>query len=585
MQYLFSLMLNNKFYILLLTLAMSLSSMVFAQQEYPSDLFRAPVDFRILLSGTFGELRSGHFHSGIDIKTGGVTGKDIHAIGDGYISRVKVSPYGFGNALYITHPQGYVSVYGHLQQFSKELEEWVKQQQYNKESFAVDLPVGQNKFPVRKGDIIAKSGNSGSSGGPHLHFEIRDEATQKPINPLLFGMKAKDFIRPKITGLMVYPESAGSTIDSKSRPVTYSLQGWGPVYRISGDKQISVSGPVSFGISAYDLQNDSHNKNGVYCYEMEVDGELVWQWIAKSVNFSESGYINSLIDYQSYVNNKRRYVRTAVDPNNRLNMYPLKAGRGIVEFTDSGLHKVVLRAIDYAADTSALTLNIINLPANANLVKNIEKDPPTMVFQWDKKNEFSNSQCEISLVDGSLFDDMDFYYHKSSLPADVEGFSELHHLNSHTDISYLRFQLSIKPDYYPEGMEEKLCLAILLDGNVKYSGGEFHNNMVTARTRNFGDYFVSIDTIAPEIKPINMKPTDAQARLRSIKIMIKDEFSGIGSYRATLDDKWVLMAYDAKNSMLTYYPDEHLKKGENRFSLIVTDGKGNEATYSRTIVY
>lgn len=556
-----------------------------AQQEYPSDLFRAPVDFRILLSGTFGELRSGHFHSGIDIKTGGVTGKDIHAIGDGYISRIKVSPYGFGNALYITHPQGYVSVYAHLKHFSTELDTWVKQQQYKKESFAVDLPVGKNQFPVRKGDIIAQSGNSGSSGGPHLHFEIRDEATQRPLNPLLFGMKAKDFIRPKITGLMVYPESAGTTIDSKARPVTYNLQGWGPVYRIKDDKQITVSGPISFGISAYDLQNDSHNKNGVYCYEMEVDGVLVWQWKANIISFSEAGYINSFIDYSTYIKRRKRYVRTSVDPNNRLKMYPLKEGRGIVEFTDSGRHKVLLRAIDYSADTSCLTLNILHLPANGELAKIEDSNTPTKLFQWDKSNEFSNEQCEIALVDGTLFDDMGFYYQKKKLPADVSGFSDLHHLNSHTDVAYLRFQVSIKPDHYPEGMEDKLCLATLTNDKVSYRGGEFHNDRVTTRTRNFGDYFVSIDTLAPEIKPINLKPKDAQARLRPIKFVIKDEFSGISTYRATINEQWILMKYDAKNNLLTYYPDEHLKKGDNVFSLTVTDGKGNESIYTKTIVF
>ena len=194
----------NTLYIFLLFFSLS----GIAQQPPEETDFRPPVDFRMLLSGTFGELRSGHFHSGIDIKTGGVTGKNIHSIGDGWVSRVKVSPYGFGNALYITHPEGYTSVYGHLEAFNNDLADYVLEEQYKQKRFSVDIPVPRGEFIFHKGDVIAKSGNSGSSAGPHLHFEIRDAATQNILNPLRFISGVKDYIRPKISGLMVYPESA-----------------------------------------------------------------------------------------------------------------------------------------------------------------------------------------------------------------------------------------------------------------------------------------------------------------------------------------------------------------------------------------
>jgi len=306
----------NTLYIFLLFFSLS----GIAQQPPEETDFRPPVDFRMLLSGTFGELRSGHFHSGIDIKTGGVTGKNIHSIGDGWVSRVKVSPYGFGNALYITHPEGYTSVYGHLEAFNNDLADYVLEEQYKQKRFSVDIPVPRGEFIFHKGDVIAKSGNSGSSAGPHLHFEIRDAATQNILNPLRFISGVKDYIRPKISGLMVYPESDYSLIDGANKTRKYNLEGWGPVYRLVDGYKINVSGPFSIGVKAYDLLNDSHNKNGVYRYEMFVDGEKTFGWQADEFAFAETRYINSLIDYASYAEKNGRYVRTAIDPNNRPSM-------------------------------------------------------------------------------------------------------------------------------------------------------------------------------------------------------------------------------------------------------------------------
>jgi hypothetical protein len=284
-----------------LTVLLFFNQALFAQNnQYPQDFFRSPIDGRIYLSGTFAELRSNHFHAGIDIKTGGEIGKNIYAIADGYVSRIKVSPYGYGHAVYIAHPNGFTSVYGHLNEILGPYGVYVKQQQYSKQKFALDLYFQVDQFPVNKGDTIAISGNTGSSGGPHLHFEIRETATQEPINPLLFGYQIKDHITPKIRGLRIYPAEKKTLINGENQAVGFSLRGWGKEYKLLNSDTISISGDFYTAINTIDKQNDSENRNGVYQIELWIDSTLFYMHNMERINFSTSRYLNTLIDFDHY---------------------------------------------------------------------------------------------------------------------------------------------------------------------------------------------------------------------------------------------------------------------------------------------
>ena len=258
---------RNYFFILLSIVLLGFSKEpITPLNKYPQDYFRSPIDQAIRLSGTFGELRSNHLHSGIDIKAAnGKTGQPIYAAAEGYIARIKVSSSGYGNALYIVHPEGYMTVYAHMQNFSKSVADYVKKQQYVKQSANVDLYLGPETFKLNKGEQIGKLGVSGRSFGPHLHFEIRDNKTQKPINPLLFGLKMEDHIAPKMHQLKVYSlNDKKETLSTK----TFDLQKNGNRYTVKGDTLTIGAWRAGFALKVYDHHDGVSNWNGIYALDM-----------------------------------------------------------------------------------------------------------------------------------------------------------------------------------------------------------------------------------------------------------------------------------------------------------------------------
>ena len=548
------------------------------QSEYPQNYFRSPVDFRILLSGTFAELRTNHFHSGIDIKTGGAQGKKIYAVADGYISRIKISPYGYGKALYLTHPNGYVSAYGHLKKFTPELNNFIREEQYKKKSFPVDIVIEPNRFIFKKGEVIAISGNTGSSAGPHLHFEIRDEKTQYPINPLLFGIDVKDWIRPKILSLKVYAVDKSSVINGKCDTLIYQLAGWGPEYRIKNNDTIFVSGNVAFGLKTYDLLNDASNKNGPFSIELFIDSLLYFSSRAEKFSFNETRYINAFIDYGEYMKSKSRYVQTFIAPNNHLSIYDEVINNGIVEFNDNRLHLLQFIVQDFKENKSVLTFYVkaTKIPPgiNASEKENVSNG---VLFHYDEPNHFESDGLIIKLPEGALYQNLLFEYDVSDK---MDGMvSKTHHIHNKFTPVHKYFNIFIKPDSLPEKLLQKAYIVRYEDDKNIACGGEILNDYISTRVNSFGDYCICIDTIPPEIEPVNIKNGMSFSSLDQIKFKINDEGSGIKSYTGTLDGQWVLMEFDPKNSLLFYRFDEMVKKGSQIFILEVVDNKNNSSIF------
>lgn len=554
------------------------------QEKYPKDYFTSPVDFTILLSGTFGELRTGHLHSGIDIRTQGAEGKPIKAIADGYVSRIVVSPFGFGKAIYIDHPNGYTSVYAHCLSFYPAIDDFIKTEQYRLESFSVDLLPEPGQFWVKKGQVIAKSGNTGSSGGPHLHFEIRNTDSENPLNALHFGFPVKDITRPQIRRLIVYPSGPGSQVEGKNKSKEFELAGWGPVYRLKSGDTINVSGDIFFGIEAIDQQTDSKNSNGVYSVKLLIDSVLVYSHKMDEFSFDDSRYIQSLIDFSYFVKNKHRVMQTRILPSNPLTIYENVKTRGIFNFNDLELHRLQYIVGDWHGNESVLTFHVKGTPAKAAPVS--QENLPTSskkVMYWGESNQFEQDELLLEIPEKALYDTIHFQF-STSKPI-RKSYSPVYHIHNKYTPLHKFCDLSIKPEKFRPELKEKLLIVRVDPANnhLTATGGSWDGGYLTVKIRDFGNYTVVADTLKPTITPVNIQNGKNITAQSSIRITIKDDLAGIESYRPTMNGEWILMEWDPKNNLLVYQIDEMTKKGKNLFRLSVKDTRGNERVYEASL--
>ncbi|HPE34544.1 MAG TPA: M23 family metallopeptidase [Bacteroidales bacterium] len=565
----------------LLLIAWLLPFSLLSQKNYPKNYLSSPVDFTIHLSGTFGELRNEHLHSGIDIRTQGSVGHNIRAAADGFISRIMVSPVGFGKAIYIDHPDGYTTVYGHLQGFAPEIASYVKQEQYRQESFSIDLLPAQNQFLVKKGQIIGQSGNSGSSGGPHLHFEVRKTNGQIPLNPLHFGFQVKDFTRPQIQRLWIYPLGTGSSVNGSASPVAFELAGWGTSYRLKNNDTLKIAGKIYFGLEAFDKQSDAENKNGIYAMTVFVDSAEVFSLRMDSFAFDETRYMLGMIDYAYFVKTKRRVMQTRKLPNNRLKVYETLKDQGVFNFPSGKISKLEIKVSDFFDNESVLTFYTMGeptvpAPAEALLQGTIGK----RVFSWNKENHFEDSGLKLEIPAGALYDTIHFRFNIK--PRELFSYSSVYQVHQRFTPLQKFCDLSIKPGNFPEIVRDKLLIAGIDPDTKKLIsyGGEWKGDYLSTKIRNFGSYTIVADTLKPLIIPVNIQNGKSLEGQTTIRISIKDELSGIGTYRATMNGHWILMEWDPKINLLVYEIDELTQKGKNQFRLQVEDSRGNMAVYS-----
>ena len=535
------------------------------QKEYPQDYFRSPIDGRIFLSGTFAELRSNHFHGGIDIKTGGVEGKNIYAAADGWVTRVKISPWGYGNALYIEHPNGYTTVYGHLQEINGDVAKYIRSQQYQQQSFGVDLYMKAGQFPVKKGEIVALSGNTGGSGGPHLHFEIRETANQEPINPLLFGLEVKDFIKPTINSIRIYPAELSASIEGKSMATNYSLKGWGENYSLKEKDTLNISGDFYLGINTVDKQNDTQNKNGVYQIEVFVDSVLYYSHQVERMNFSITRYINTLIDFDYYAKEKRRYQRTYQSPNNLLSIYSEAKNKGIFSFNDHAYHLFQYVVKDANDNASVLTFTVFSEGVVHNK-QNINTDLLNPLLD----NRYENSQMSIFLPQRSLYDTLSFSAQVKESKGSVTG--QLYEIGRIGVGLQKYIQVRLKDQRIKPELRSKTYIGKIDKDQINAYSCKWIQDDLNFNTKDFGQYIVLVDTIAPSIHlKTNLKKNPNPKELIFI---VEDEESGLLKYDAWLNGSWILLEWDPKKSMMKSQFQYTNPEG-NIFRIKITDAVGN----------
>ncbi|NJX15626.1 M23 family metallopeptidase [Tamlana crocina] len=549
------------------TLFLVFSIVVNAQNNYPQDYFSSPLEIPLILSGTFAELRSNHFHSGIDIKTQQRRGLRVKASASGFISRIKVSHYGYGKALYITHPNGYTTVYAHLQKFAPEIEAYVKKHQYEKESYEIELFPSAGTLPVTKDSLVAYSGNSGGSGGPHLHYEIRDKQ-ERPINPMLFGIDIKDTSYPIVHSLYVYPLDENSFVNKFQNKQKLRLT---PLQ--NGDyiaENIEAIGNIGFGIETIDRQDYAANSNGVYNIQSFVNGSKNFELDFRRFSFDETKHLNELIDYAHYTTERER-IQKLFKKNNPLSIIKPVFNNGIITVQDSTQSVFKIRVTDFKNNESWVTVQI---KGTKNSMGEPEHAKVTPYFiQADQTTNLKQGPVSVDFYKDTFYDD--FYL-------DFEVTNDT--LILHDDIMACQknFSITFDASKYSDEDLKKLYVARLVGYNQypSYTYTKKNDKILTASSKKLGTYTLATDTIAPTISASNFKDGQWMSNYHYLKIKIDDDASGISNYRATVNGKWILMEYDYKTKTLTHdFNDGIITETKNNLKVIVTDNVGNNSTF------
>ena len=556
----------------ILSLFFVFSSFLSAQNPYPQDYFSNPLEIPLILSGTFAELRSNHFHSGLDIKTQQRTGLKVKASASGFVSRIKVSHYGYGKALYITHPNGYTTVYAHLQKFSPDIEAYVKKHQYKDESYEIELFPKAEDLPVLKDSLVAYSGNSGGSGGPHLHYEIRDKQ-ERPINPMLFGIDIKDNVNPIIKSIYAYPLDENSFINNSNSKQNIRLTAIK-----NGDysaENIEAIGNIGFAIGTYDRQDLAANSNGVYNIQTFYNGTRNFEIDFKQFSFSETKHINQLIDYEHFTTNKQR-IQKLFRKNNPLSIFKSTLNEGILNIKDSTYSVYKIRVADYKNNESWVTIHI---KGTKNTIDKPKEDKITPYFV--------NSSQTINLKKGIVSVDFykDTFYEDFYIDFEVNNDT----LKLHEDVKAAQKNFNITFDVSKFSNEDRnsLYIAKLIGYNdyPSYTYTKRKDHLLIASTKYLGRYTLAMDTVKPTISAKNFKDKQWLSNFRYLKIKIDDKESGISNYRATVNGKWILMEYDYKTKTLTHdFNDNVITDTKNNLKVIVTDNVGNNSTFE-TLFY
>jgi len=548
----------------LMGVMMSLSMALFAQ-EAPERMFIPPFDFPLTLSGNFGELRSNHFHGGLDFKTQGVVGKPVRNIADGYVSRVTVTPGGYGQAVYMVHDNGYTSVHGHLLRFDPAIARVVEDYQYENETFEVDLTFEPDRFRFAQGEVFAWSGNEGYSFGPHLHMEIRRTDTGEYIDPLQFYLdKIKDATPPRATHIMLYPQRGKGVLNGSQEKQSFPLAAM--------NKPLEAWGAIAAGIKAYDYMDGTHNNYGVRSVVLYVDSTEVFRSTVDGFLPDENRAINAWTDYEEYVTRTSWFMRSQVLPGNPWRMLEANEDGGVVTIDEERDYHFRYVLTDLYGNSKDYSFVVRGKQQPIAPWKSEGKN----LLRWNEDNMVWDLGLELTIPQGRLYDDVELNYR---LLVDSTAVSYQYQLHDCPVPLHEPCPLKIGVHKFPVTDMSKYYVVQLKNGKKASRGGRFENGYMHATVSELGTFAVTIDTIAPRVVPLNRNAW----KNGNIQFKITDAETGIKSYKVYIDGAFALFTFSSKNARLKLKHPNRLKKGiPHELTVEVTDYCGNQARESYT---
>lgn len=560
-----------RFFVALLLLYLPLTGSAQLIKKYPRHYFRWPLDLRPEIVANMGELRTNHWHMGLDIRTAQKVNQRVYAAADGYISYISVRPFGYGRSVMIVHPNGFTTLYAHLNDFAPEIEKYVTEQQYQQESWAIELTIPRGKFPVKKGDFISYSGTTGGSQGPHLHFEIRDTETGKCRNPLLFGMPLADNVRPTFTKLALYDREM-SVYDQSPRLVSVKyLKGAYSLYPATSLK--TGSKRISFGIGAFDRISGSANQDGIYSAKLFFDGKLYSGFEIDSIDYDATRYMNAQIDYYHKAKGGIYIQHLSPMPGDNSGVYYKKPGNGVIELKDTYAHKVKIEISDAYGNISELNFTVQYDPSlKKTRPGNLEKES----FFPGYVNVLEKPDFEVYIPEDCLYDTITPVYFRSSSTA-TNTVSALHQLNDETIPLHNYMRVRIKPDKsVPASLENKVYIKRSYRSSSDVSIAQWENGWVSAEFNKPGSFQAFVDTEPPFINGIGKGDTVNLSASSRIMFTPTDN-TEIKNFRAELDGKWLRFTND-KGRTWVYVFDERCAFGVHELKVQVEDLAGNVTT-------
>lgn len=535
-------------------------------QNYPQHYFRNPLNIPMQLVANFGEIRTNHWHMGLDIRTQHKVNLPVFAAADGYIARVSIEPGGFGQAIYINHPNGFTTLYGHLNSFFPALAQYIKEQQYAQQSWKVNLLLPAGLFPVNKGDLIGRSGSTGASEGPHVHFEIRDTKTTNCLNPLLFNFPVADAVPPTLLRLALYNRNISTYGQT---PQLISLKKTGAAY-ILASKILKVgSDKISFAIGSFDRLSGSANPNGIYSAKILMDGEPVSQFILDDIGYDETRYINAQIDYPYKIKGGALLQHISPLPGATNVAYTVFNKDGLIHLNDDAVHTLVIEVCDANKNTSRIQFAVqydekLSKPYTSG---GADKFIPNNV------NIFESNEFEVFTSEASIYDTVALSYTNTTNNA-ANSASGLHTFLSTAIPSQDSVTIRIKPlSNYTDEEKDRIVIKNVSGTKTFIQKAKWQNGWLATKFRQFGTFQAFIDAEAPTI---NAPPSDLTKAGR-IVFTPKDNFNSIKLFRAELDGQWLRFTND-KGKTWIYYFDEKFSRGEHELKVIVEDEAGNVTT-------